>query len=75
MTTAKTKDIVKVIGLPGDTIQYDNDTLYINGSNEPYLENYIACFKKKDKLQSTYTEKRFEENENFSANHYYSSSL
>ena len=28
----KTKDIVKrVIGLPGDTIQYDNDTLYING--------------------------------------------
>ena len=49
----KTKDIVKrVIGLPGDTIQYDNDTLYINGkkTNEPYLKDYIARFKK-DKLQ------------------------
>ena len=60
----KTKDIVKrVIGLPGDTIQYDNDTLYINGkkTNEPYLKDYIARFKK-DKLQSTYTGKGFEEN-------------
>ena len=48
----KTKDIVKrVIGLPGDTIQYDNDTLYINGkkTNEPYLKDYIARFKK-DKI-------------------------
>ena len=45
----KTKDIVKrVIGLPGDTIQYDNDTLYINGkkTNEPYLKDYIARFKR-----------------------------
>lgn len=60
----KFKDIVKrVIGLPGDTIQYDNDTLYINGkkTDEPYLKNYIARFKK-DKLQSTYTGKGFEEN-------------
>ena len=60
----KTKDIVKrVIGLPGDTIQYDNDTLYINGkkTNEPYSKDYIARFKK-DKLQSTYTGKGFEEN-------------
>ena len=60
----KSKDIVKrVIGLPGDTIQYDNDTLYINGkkTDEPYLKNYIARFKK-DKLQSTYTGKGFEEN-------------
>ena len=34
----KTKEIVKrVIGLPGDTIQYENDTLYINGkkTDEP----------------------------------------
>ena len=36
------KDIVKrVIGLPGDTIRYENDKLYINGqeTDEPYLAN------------------------------------
>ena len=45
----KTKDIVKrVIGLPGDTIQYDNDTLYINGkkTNEPYLKDYRSFQKR-----------------------------
>ncbi|GGE43744.1 signal peptidase I [Pullulanibacillus camelliae] len=38
-----TDDYVKrVIGLPGDTIQYKNDTLYINGKkyNEPYLKQF-----------------------------------
>ena len=52
-----TKEIVKrVIGMPGDTIQYENDTLYINGkkTDEPYLTDYIKKFKE-DKLQSTYT--------------------
>lgn len=37
------KDYIKrVIGLPGDTVEYKNDTLYINGEKyeEPYLENY-----------------------------------
>ncbi|WP_075980947.1 signal peptidase I [Bacillus massilinigeriensis] len=37
------KDYIKrVIGLPGDRIEYKNDTLYINGKkyNEPYLEQY-----------------------------------
>ena len=51
------KEIVKrVIGMPGDTIQYENDTLYINGkkTDEPYLTDYIKKFKE-DKLQSTYT--------------------
>ena len=60
----KTKEIVKrVIGLPGDTIQYENDTLYINGkkTDEPSLKEYIKKFKE-DKLQSTYTGKGFEEN-------------
>lgn len=60
----KTKEIVKrVIGLPGDTIQYENDTLYINGkkTDEPYLKEYIQKFKE-DKLQSTYSGKGFEEN-------------
>lgn len=34
------KDYIKrVIGLPGDTIVYDNDILYIN--NEPYDEPYL----------------------------------
>lgn len=37
------KDYIKrVIGLPGDTIEYRNDTLYVNGKayDEPYLEEY-----------------------------------
>lgn len=52
----KTKQIVKrVIGMPGDKIKYDNDTLYINGKkvDEAYLKDYKAAFKK-DNLQSTY---------------------
>jgi signal peptidase I len=37
------KDYIKrVIGLPGDTIEYKDDTLYVNGKayKEPYLEKY-----------------------------------
>ncbi|REJ15314.1 MAG: signal peptidase I [Caldibacillus debilis] len=37
------KDYIKrVIGLPGDHIEYKNDTLYINGKkyDEPYLDQY-----------------------------------
>lgn len=37
------KDYIKrVIGLPGDSIEYRDDTLYINGEayEEPYLEEY-----------------------------------
>lgn len=37
------KDYIKrVIGLPGDHIEYKNDTLYINGKayDEPYLDKY-----------------------------------
>ena len=51
------KRIVKrVIGMPGDTIKYENDQLYINGkkTDEPYLKEYITKFKK-DKVQSTYS--------------------
>ncbi|WP_223702911.1 signal peptidase I [Sutcliffiella deserti] len=39
------KDYIKrVIGLPGDHIEYKNDTLYINGISydEPYLDNHKA---------------------------------
>ena len=49
------KDIVKrVIGMPGDTIRYENDKLYINDkeTDEPYLADYIKRFKD-DTLQST----------------------
>ena len=51
----KDKEVIKrVIGLPGDTIQYENDTLYIN----------VKKFKK-DKLQSTYVGKDYKDNGTF----------
>ena len=56
------KDIVKrVIGMPGDTIRYENDKLFINNqeTDEPYLADYLQQFKN-DKLQSTYSGKGFE---------------
>ena len=61
------KEIVKrVIGMPGDTIQYENDTLYINGkkTDEPYLTDYIKKFKE-DKLQYTYTGDDYDDNGEF----------
>ncbi len=39
------KDYIKrVIGLPGDTVEYRDDTLYVNGEayEEPYLDEYRA---------------------------------
>jgi len=58
------KDIVKrVIGMPGDTIRYENDKLFINDkeTDEPYLAEYLNLFKT-EKLQNTYTGKGFEGN-------------
>ena len=43
------KRIVKrVIGMPGDTIKYENDQLYINGkkTDEPYLKNIFLNLKR-----------------------------
>lgn len=39
--------VKRVIGLPGDVIEYDNDVLKINGQvyEEPYLTDYISKFK------------------------------
>lgn len=57
----KTKEIVKrVIGMPGDTITYKDDVLYVNGKevDESYLDDYKAAFQK-DKLQSTYSYSSF----------------
>lgn len=51
------KNIVKrVIGMPGDTISFENDVLTINGEevNEPYLDDYHEKFAQ-DRLQSTYS--------------------
>lgn len=48
------KDYIKrVIGLPGDKVEYRNDTLYINGKaiDEPYLDEY-----KKDVIDGPLTE-------------------
>ena len=52
----KTKQIVKrIIGMPGDTITYQNDKLTINGKEvkEEYLKEFHAAFAK-DKLQKEY---------------------
>lgn len=50
------KVVKRVIGMPGDTISYDNDKLTINGKemNENYLKEYLAAFQQ-DKLQATYS--------------------
>ena len=51
----KTKQIVKrVIGMPGDTITYQNDKLTVNGKEvkEEYLKEFQAAFAK-DKLQKS----------------------
>ncbi len=41
----KEKDYIKrVIGLPGDTVEYKNDVLYVNG--KAYKEAYLNEFKK-----------------------------
>ena len=53
----KTKEIVKrVIGLPGDTITYKDDVLYVNGkkTDEPYLDKYLKAFED-DELQDIYS--------------------
>ena len=52
----QTKEIVKrVIGMPGDTITYNDDTLYINGKeeNEKYLDEYKQALDD-DQLQDIY---------------------
>ncbi len=48
--------VKRVIGMPGDTIRYENDILYVN--DEEVEEEYLAEFKAAfalDKLQSEYS--------------------
>ncbi|HFI0633618.1 TPA: signal peptidase I [Streptococcus suis] len=48
--------VKRVVGMPGDTIRYENDVLYINDQevDEPYLDEYLVAFQK-DKLQEEYS--------------------
>lgn len=57
----KTADYVKrVIGLPGDTIQYKNDVLYVNGKAvpEPYLKPYKSKLPPGELLTPDFTLKK-----------------
>ena len=66
----KTKEIVKrVIGLPGDTIEYKNDVLYINGkeTDEPTWKNTFKNSKRINYSQPI-LEKGSKKTENSSAN-------
>lgn len=48
--------VKRIIGLPGDTVQMENDQLIINGKkyNEPYLREFKKEFSD-DKLQNKYS--------------------
>lgn len=52
---AKKQIVKRVVGLPGDTITYKNDKLFVNGkeTKETYLADYQQRYQK-DKLQKTY---------------------
>ena len=47
--------VKRLIGLPGDTIEYKNDVLYINGkkTDEPYLNDYLKEWNN-DRLEDEY---------------------
>ena len=51
----RNKSSKRVIGMPGDTITYQNDKLTVNGKEvkEEYLKEFQAAFAK-DKLQKEY---------------------
>ena len=48
--------VKRIIGRPGDKLEYKNDVLYINGVevSEPYLDEYLNKFKSGE-LESEYT--------------------
>ena len=45
--------IKRVIGMPGDSIKYENDQLYVN--DQPVSENFLENNKKKDHKKVPYT--------------------
>lgn len=52
-----TNYIKRVIGLPGDTVEYRDDVLYINGkkTDEPYLEEYKSALQDDFPLTNDFT--------------------
>lgn len=48
--------VKRIIGMPGDTIEYKNDVLYINGkkTDEPYLHEYLKEWNN-DRLEDEYS--------------------
>lgn len=54
----KTEDYVKrIIGVPGDTISYKNDQLYVNGNavDEPYLQKYRDALPEEQQLTENFS--------------------
>ncbi len=52
------KDYIKrIIGLPGDQVEYKNDILYVNGKKyeEPYLDEYKKQIKDGEPLTNSFT--------------------
>ncbi|MBU5585281.1 S26 family signal peptidase, partial [Enterococcus sp. S181_ASV_20] len=57
-TSSAASDVYKrQIGLPGDTIEYKNDELYINGKEyeEPYLDEFKGELEDDQPLTSDFT--------------------
>ena len=54
--TQEKKIVKRVIGMPGDTISYKDDVLYVNDEKveEPYLSTYLKAIND-NKLQSIYS--------------------
>lgn len=48
--------VKRIIGMPGDVIEYKNDVLYVNGNetDEPYIKQYLDAWKE-NRLEKEYS--------------------
>lgn len=48
--------VKRIIGMPGDVIEYKNDVLYVNGTetDEPYIKQYLDAWKE-NRLEKEYS--------------------